>query len=472
MRSRVICFLVSLCLVFVGSAPVSALSRADLKFYAQNNILFIDDSEDKFLESCLSGELVDLGENSKTALNFLINKGYSKSSAAAIVGNLIAESNVIPNILEGGKYVNDPSWKVTNWEKFGKRGFGIAQWTTSGRQTNLQNFADSQGLPVSSMEAQLAFLFQELNGGSYRGATVESMNGKSLEEATFYIYRYFETPLSSFCHTNDKNGCYNNFAPSSFSDLSPTETKSAYQAFSNRLKYARSALADTESLSSGEASSTSGGTSSLTCNGISANAEGAEKIVSVAKAMSWPNERGYCDSALGQVAWRSRASGGTQACSATLNATAKLAQQAVGGLSLRDCGKFVGAVMIYGEIDPDYPRAGTRNQLAYLNSSKKWTKVSTDNEAFPLSDLRPGDVLVYSSGTGDAAGGHTMIWIGEQSVTGAACDGGSCKVNIASASLDTWTPSLNYMYRTTTTYKGVNYNYSVFRLAKYPEANL
>ena len=469
--NRVFYFLLSLSLLFVANTPVYALSAADLRFYSQNNILFIDEAEDKFLESCLSGEIVDLGENSKTALNFLINKGYSASSAAAIVGNLIAESNVVPNKIEGGKLISDSSWRLTSWERFNKSGFGIAQWTSGGRQTNLQNFADENGLPVISMEAQLAYLFKELNGGSYSGASVASMNSKSLEEATFYIYRYFETPLSSFCHSNDRAGCYNNYAPSSYSSLSETETKSAYQAFSNRLKYARSALADVGSLDSTSSSSETS-SSSLTCNGILGDSEGAQKIVSLAKEMSWPNNRGYCESTFGEIAWRSRASGGTQACSATLNATAKLAQKAVGGISLRDCGKFVGAVMIYGQIDPDYPRAGTRYQLAYLNSSKKWQKVSTDGEAFPISDLRPGDVLVYSSGTGDAAGGHTMIWIGEQTVSGAACEGGNCKVNIASASLDSWTPSLNYLYRTTATYKGVNYPYSVFRLATYPEANL
>ncbi|MBR2586971.1 hypothetical protein IKE71_01195 [Candidatus Saccharibacteria bacterium] len=476
MVKRLSLLILSLALVFFAplsaAKPATALSKADLRFYAQNNIMFIDD-EDSLLSDCLNGDLVDLGDNSKTALNFLIQKGYSTSSAAAIVGNLIAESSVVPNKKEGGELITDESWRLTDWEKFGSRGFGIAQWTSSGRQTSLQNFADANGLPVISMEAQLGYLFDELQRevrGS--GSSVANMNSVSLEEATFFMYRKFETPRSSFCTSNDGAGCYNNYAPSSYSELSETETSSAYSAFMNRLKYAKSALAEVGDLT---ASTVDGSAttplSSLTCSGITGGSAGSKKIVETAVSMSWPNSDGNCESAFGLVAWKSRASGGVQACSDTLNSVAKLAQKAVGGLSLRDCGKFVGAVMNYGGIDTSFPKVGVRSQMAYMNSSNKWTKVSTDGEAFSMSNLQPGDVLAYSAGSGDATAGHIQIWIGEQSVKGAACPGGTCKVNIASASYQSWTPSLNYTSRTSTTYDGVKYYYSVYRFAASPETN-
>ncbi len=453
----------------------TALSHADLKFYAQNNIMFIDD-EDSALRDCLDGDLVDLGDNSKTALNYLIKKGYSASSAAAIVGNLIAESSVVPNKKEGGELITDTSWRLTEWEKFGKRGFGIAQWTSAGRQTSLQNFADQNGLPVISMEAQLGYLFDELQRG-VRGATskVENMNAISLEEATFFMYRHFETPRSSFCTTNDRAGCYNNYAPKTYADLSETETSSAYSAFMNRLKYAKSALAEVGDISSSTSSDGSSDTtaiSSLTCAGITGGSAGTQKIVNTAISMSWPNTDGTCDAVYGPVAWKSRASGGIQACSATLNAVAKQAQQAVGGLSLRDCGKFVGAVMIYGQIDPDFPKVGVRSQMAYMNKSNKWTKVSTDGQVFSMSNLQPGDVLAFSAGPGDPNAGHIQIWIGEQTVKGNACPGGTCKVNIASASYQSWTPSLNLTTRLSTSYHGTSYAYSVYRFVSNPETNI
>ncbi len=468
-----------LALLLSFAAPITlvqntrALSRADLQFYAENNIMFMDE-EDSLLSDCLSGELVNLGDNSKTALNYLIQKGYSTTSAAAIVGNLIAESSVVPNKKEGGELINDESWRLTDWEKFGSRGFGIAQWTSAGRQTSLQNFADTNGLPVISMEAQLGYLFDELQRG-VRGATskLENMNALSLEEATFFMYRHFETPRSSFCTTNDRAGCYNNYAPKSYSDLSETETSSAYSAFMNRLKYARSALAEVGDLTASPVAS-SGTTplSSLTCSGITGGSAGSQKIVTTAISMSWPNSDGTCDAFYGPVAWKSRAEGGIRACSDTLNAVAKLAQKAVGGLSLRDCGKFVGAVMNYGQIDTSFPKVGVRSQMAYMNSSNKWTKVSTDGEAFQMSNLQPGDVLAFSAGPGDPNAGHIQIWIGEQDVKGNACPGGTCHVNIASASYTEWTPSLNYTSRLTTSYGGNKYHYSVYRFASTPETNI
>ena len=471
MVKKLFSLLLALGIVFFLPLNASALSKANLKFYAQNNIMFIDD-EDSLLADCLNGELVDLGDNSKTALNYLIQKGYSKTSAAAIVGNLIAESGVVPNKKEGGELINDSSWRLTEWEKFGKRGFGIAQWTSAGRQTSLQNFADTNAMSVISMEAQLGYLFDELQR-EVRGAgsSIANMNAVSLEEATFFMYRKFETPRSSFCTTNDKAGCYNNYAPNSYSELSATETKSAYEAFQNRLKYAKSALAEVGDLT-GSSSSDVTPVSSLTCSGITGGSAGANKIVDIAKQMSWPDANGNCESAFGLIAWKSRASGGTRACSATLTAIGKLAQQAVGGLSLRDCGKFVGAVMNYSGVDTSFPKVGVRSQMAYMNSSQKWAKVSTDGQAFPMTSLQPGDVLAFSAGPGDPNAGHIQIWIGDQTVKGTACPGGTCRVNIASASYTEWTPSLNFTTRMTTSYNGNSYHYSVYRLASNPDVNI
>ena len=469
-------FLLILALMLTFLTPIavtrnaSAGSRATRKFYAQNNIMFIED-DDVEDEPCLDGDLVDLGDNSKTALNYLIKKGYSNTSAAAIVGNLIAESGVVPNKIEGGALVNDSSWRLTEWVNYNKRGFGIAQWTSGGRQTALQSFADANGLPVISMEAQLGYLFDELSR-EIRGAgsSVANMNAMSIEDATFFMYRRFETPRSSFCTTNDKAGCYNNYAPSSYSDLSPTETKSAYDAFMNRLKLANSALATIGELPESTGDTTSLG--SVTCSGLSGGSEGARKIVEVAKKMSWPNADGTCDAAYGPVAWKSRSAGGVTACAQTINDYARQAKAATNSSSLDDCGHFVGTVMVYSGVDPDFERSGVMSQINYMNRSQKWTKVSTDGQEFPMSSLQPGDVLAFTAGDLGPEAGHIQIWIGEQTVAGKACDGGSCKVNIASASYQSWTPSLNYTTRMTTSYKGVKFHYNVYRLAASADNNI
>ena len=110
--------------------------------------------------------------------------------------------------------------------------------------------------------------------------------------------------------------------------------------------------------------------------------------------------------------------------------------------------------------------------MAYMNGSQKWTKVSTDGQAFPMTSLQPGDILAFSAGPGDPNAGHIQIWIGEQSVVGKACPGGTCQVNIASASYTTWTPSLNLTTRMTTSYNGNKYHYSVYRFTSNSDANI
>ena len=221
----------------------ATIPEATNKFYAQNNIIFtLPYASD---DPCATQTVADYGDlNNRiiTAMSFLTNKGYSINAAAAIVGNLIAESSLVPNKIEGGRLITDTSWRLTSWENYNRRGFGIAQWTSGGRQTNLQSFADENNLPVVSLDAQLGFLVKELQGTYRRYGSVENLNSKSLEEATFNIYRRYETPRSSFCTTNDRAGCYNDYAPSSYNDLSETATSSAYSSWKNRFNKARDAI--------------------------------------------------------------------------------------------------------------------------------------------------------------------------------------------------------------------------------------
>ena len=180
------------------SLETFALSAAEKKFYAENYILFFNPDGDNPTSTSENLCLIDLGDSAATILNFLIGKNYSKNSAAGIVGNLMAESGLRPNLLEGGTAVGsdyilyDLSTDTSNYPN---RGFGLAQWTTAARQKALQLFANENGLAVTSVEAQLGYLIKEL---SARGFSAESMSADSVEEATFKIFDKFEVPGSSF----------------------------------------------------------------------------------------------------------------------------------------------------------------------------------------------------------------------------------------------------------------------------------
>ena len=79
MVKRYLLLFLSITLIFVSPIILAknsfAISKADLKFYANNNIMFIDD-KDSVSENCLDGDLVDLGDNSNTALNYLLQKAH------------------------------------------------------------------------------------------------------------------------------------------------------------------------------------------------------------------------------------------------------------------------------------------------------------------------------------------------------------------------------------------------------------
>lgn len=106
--------------------------------------------------------------NAERIWNFLTGKGFSPAAAAGILGNLQQESGLDPTA------VNSSSGA-----------FGIGQWL-GGRKTNLFNFAQQRGLDPKSLEAQLEFMWHELQGGDPTTANLLQKYGglSSLMDAT------------------------------------------------------------------------------------------------------------------------------------------------------------------------------------------------------------------------------------------------------------------------------------------------
>ncbi|HSX30390.1 MAG TPA: phage tail tip lysozyme [Candidatus Saccharimonadales bacterium] len=118
--------------------------------------------------SCGDATLALTGSsNEQKAFNFFIGKGLSAIAAAGIVGNLKEESHVDPTNVQGGKDSDTIPPSI-----YDKAGFGIAQWTSYGRQKNLMTYAqtygtqfgDPSGVPGNLM-VQLNFLWQEATTG-------------------------------------------------------------------------------------------------------------------------------------------------------------------------------------------------------------------------------------------------------------------------------------------------------------------
>ena len=96
----------------------------------------------------------NLNHNEKLTLEFLQEQGITdKMALAVILGNIKQESKFHPNICEGGARVN--------YNQCHRGGFGLIQWTTSGRYWGLGNHARVTGGNPSTLETQLSYLVTE-----------------------------------------------------------------------------------------------------------------------------------------------------------------------------------------------------------------------------------------------------------------------------------------------------------------------
>ncbi len=109
--------------------------------------------------------------NVEIAYNYFLSRGLDKIHSAAIVGNLIQESNVDPGIVQYG----------------GGPGHGIAQWSEPGRWDDLLQHEGGN----TDLMHQLDFVWYELHG-DYSDAFSNFENATSLDEATMIIAHQYE----------------------------------------------------------------------------------------------------------------------------------------------------------------------------------------------------------------------------------------------------------------------------------------
>jgi hypothetical protein len=144
--------------------------------------------------------------------------GYPVNGAAGLVGNLIAESSVQPNRIEGSQQATpmrapDFAGRLRDWtpdqvrdrsysRRTGPRlpGVGIAQWTSPDRRAGLFRhvFQGRQlgSAILSDLEAQVDYLVTELRRG-YRQVDATLMSpGVTLEQASDAVLLHFERPAS------------------------------------------------------------------------------------------------------------------------------------------------------------------------------------------------------------------------------------------------------------------------------------
>lgn len=120
-------------------------------------------------------------------LQMLTQLGFNKIAACGILGNMMQESKLYPDIVEGGSHA--PEISVD-----GATGYGLCQWTDAGRQQGLADFAKSNGKSSSDPGVQCSYIAQECNK---MGLTTSLNDCASASDAAYLFHKEYEISSDS-----------------------------------------------------------------------------------------------------------------------------------------------------------------------------------------------------------------------------------------------------------------------------------
>ena len=155
--------------------------------------------------------------NEERIWNYLTEAGMTACGAAGLMGNLYAESGLIPtnlqNTYEKKLGYTDAAYTAavdsgayTNFAKDGA-GYGLAQWTYHTRKAALLAFAKAAGKSVGDLETQLAFLVHELRE-SYKLVHYVLVTATDVKTASNVVLLQFERPADQGDAVKQKRAQY------------------------------------------------------------------------------------------------------------------------------------------------------------------------------------------------------------------------------------------------------------------------
>lgn len=158
-----------------------------------------------------------MAETAKKAWEYLIKNGLTEAGAAGLLGNLQAESGIIPNrveilclkrLKEHGKIYTDATYTafvddgtISRGEFLnplpGKQyGYGLSQWTSPGRKAGLYDLCKSRKVSIGDLTAQLDWLLTELKT-SYASTYRILATTKDILTASNTVLLKFECPADT-----------------------------------------------------------------------------------------------------------------------------------------------------------------------------------------------------------------------------------------------------------------------------------
>ena len=148
----------------------------------------------------------------QTIWTFLVNKGMTEAGAAALMGNLFAESGLNASNLQNSfevslgytdanytAAIDNGSYRYKDYtdvrSSFSRdsAGYGLAQWTYWSRKQALYDYAKANNTSIGDLNMQLNFLWDELNA-SYPTVMKSLTTTTSVKTASDIVLTQFERP--------------------------------------------------------------------------------------------------------------------------------------------------------------------------------------------------------------------------------------------------------------------------------------
>lgn len=158
------------------------------------------------------------GKNNEEKIwNYLKAQGLTDCGAAGLMGNLYAESGLIPTNLQNSYekklgYTDATYTEAVDsgaYSNFARdsAGYGLAQWTYWSRKQALLDYAKAAGKSVGDLETQLGFLMQEL-AGSFKAVLNTLKSATTVKAASNAVLLQFERPADQSAAVQTKRAGY------------------------------------------------------------------------------------------------------------------------------------------------------------------------------------------------------------------------------------------------------------------------
>lgn len=165
--------------------------------------------------------------NARRIIDFCTKVGFNRFAISGILANWYHESLLDPGNAQNScmnalrmtdqqytEKVDSGLWyhpiKTASFG-FDGIGYGLAQWTSSGRKEALYLFAKEKGVSVSDLDMQLEFFYKEITNKSYKSLLDKLMQCTDEKQAAIDFMVYYERPAS----VNDQNARNNRAATAS-----------------------------------------------------------------------------------------------------------------------------------------------------------------------------------------------------------------------------------------------------------------